>query len=52
MLDYLIDKYVTILDRDPLDQAESTDIILRHFAKEIIEQVIKELNQDKYYKSI
>ena len=52
MLDNLIEKYTAILDKDPLDHSESTDVILHNFAKEIIEQVIKELNQDKYYKSI
>ena len=51
MLDDLIDKYVTILDRDPLDHAESTDVILEAFAREIIEQTIRELKQDKYYKA-
>ena len=51
MLDDLIDKYTTILDRDPLDHSESTDVILEAFAREIIEQTIRELKQDKYYKA-
>ena len=38
MLDNLIDKYATILDRDPLDHSESTDVILEAFAKEIIRE--------------
>ena len=38
MLDDLIDKYTTILDRDPLDHSESTDVILENFAKEIIRE--------------
>ena len=52
MLDKLIDEYTKLLDKDPLDQVESTDIILRRFAKTLIEQTIKELNQDKYYGSV
>lgn len=51
MLDNTIIKYTKILDKDPLDQSESTDQILRKFAKEIIEQTIIELKQEKYYKA-
>ena len=49
MLNDLIDEYTKLLDKDPLDQAESTDIILRRFAKVLIEQTIKELGKDKFY---
>ena len=52
MLDNLIDEYVTILDRDPLDHSESTDVILEAFANKVIKATISNLGQDKYYKSI
>lgn len=44
MLDDLIDKYTTILDRDPLDHSESTDVILEEFAKEIIRECAKQVS--------
>jgi hypothetical protein len=50
MLDKLIDEYVTILDRDPLDHSESTDVILEEFANKVIEQTISVLGQSNYYK--
>jgi hypothetical protein len=37
-LDNLIDEYVTILDRDPLDHSESTDVILLEFANNSVSQ--------------
>ena len=43
MLDKLIDEYVTILDRDPLDHSESTDVILEAFANKVIQEYLKEL---------
>ena len=53
-LDNLIDEYVTILDRDPLDHSESTDVILQEFANKVIQNYLKEtisdLNQSSYYK--
>ena len=54
MLDKLIDEYTTILDRDPMDQTETTDNILRIFANKVIQNYLKEtisdLNQSSYYK--
>ena len=50
ILDDLIDKYTTILDRDPLDHSESTDVILEAFANKVIEQTISDLGQSNYYK--
>ena len=53
MLDKLIDEYVTILDRDPLDHSESTDVILEEFANKVIQEYLKELTingQSNYYK--
>ena len=50
MLDKLIDEYVTILDRDPLDHSESTDVILEAFANKVIEQTISDLGKSNYYK--
>ena len=50
MLDTLIDEYVTILDRDPLDHSESTDVILLEFANKVIQATINDLGQSKYYK--
>jgi hypothetical protein len=44
ILDDLIDKYTTILDRDPLDYSESTDVILESFAKEIIRECANQVN--------
>ena len=43
MFDKLIDEYVTILDRDPLDHSESTDVILEAFANKVIQEYLKEL---------
>ena len=50
MLDKLIDEYTTILDRDPLDHSESTDVILLEFANKIIQATINDLGQSNYYK--
>ena len=54
MLDNLIDEYVTILDRDPLDQTKSTDKILQEFANKVIQAYLKEPTSDNgqsnYYK--
>ena len=50
MLDNLIDEYTAILDKDPLDQMGSTDVILRNFAEKIIKQTISDLGQSNYYK--
>jgi hypothetical protein len=54
MLDKLIDEYVTILDRDPLDHSESTDVILLEFANKVIQaylqETINDLGQSNYYK--
>ena len=50
MLDKLIDEYVTILDRDPLDHSESTDVILQEFANKVIELNRQNLGQSNYYK--
>jgi len=50
MLDKLIDEYVTILDRDPLDHSESTDVILLEFANKVIELNRQNLGQSNYYK--
>jgi hypothetical protein len=50
MLHELIDKYVTILDRDPLDHSESTDVILLEFANKVIQATINDLGQSNYYK--
>ena len=54
MLDNLIDEYATILDRDPMDHSESTDVILQEFANKVIQAYLKEtisdLNQNNYYK--
>ena len=49
-LDNLIDEYVTILDRDPLDHSESTDVILEEFANKVIELARHDLGQNNYYK--
>ena len=52
MFDKLIDEYVTILDRDPLDHSESTDVILEEFANKVIQEYLKELTingQSNYY---
>jgi len=50
MLDKLIDEYVTILDRDPIDHSESTDVILQEFADKVIELSRQNLGQSNYYK--
>ena len=50
MLDKLIEEYTTILDKDPLDQSQSTDIILAEFANKVIKQTISDLGQSNYYK--
>ena len=53
MFDKLIDEYVTILDRDPLDHSESTDVILEAFANKVIQEYLKELTingPSNYYK--
>jgi len=54
MLDKLIDEYTTILDRDPLDHSEATDVILQEFANKVIQAYLKEtisdLGQSSYYK--
>ena len=54
MLDKLIDEYVTILDRDPLDHSESTDVILQEFANKVIQaylrETISDLGKSNYYK--
>ena len=46
MLDDLIDEYVTILDRDPLDHSESTDVILLEFANKVIQVYLQETIND------
>ena len=38
MLDNLITKYTAILDKDPLDQSQTTDQILNEFAEAIIRE--------------
>ena len=50
MLDKLIEEYTAILDKDPLDQSQSTDIILAEFANKVIKQTISDLGQSNYYK--
>lgn len=50
MLDKLIEEYTKILDKDPIDQSESTDQILRKFANKVIEYTIDDLGQSNYYK--
>ena len=50
MLDKLIEEYTAILDRDPLDHSESTDVILEAFANKVIKQTISDLGQSNYYK--
>ena len=50
MLDKLIEEYTAILDKDPLDQTKSTDIILAEFANKVIKQTISDLGQSNYYK--
>jgi hypothetical protein len=50
MLDKLIEEYTAILDKDPLDHSESTDIILAEFANKIIQATINDLGQSNYYK--
>ena len=50
MFDKLIDEYVTILDRDPLDHSESTDAILLEFANKVLELNRQNLGQSNYYK--
>ena len=50
MFDKLIDEYVTILDRDPLDHSESTDVILEEFANKVLELNRQNLGQSNYYK--
>jgi hypothetical protein len=50
MLDKLIEEYTAILDKDPLDHSESTDIILAEFANKVIELTISDLGQSNYYK--
>ena len=50
MLDRLIDEYVTILDRDPLDHSESTDAILLEFANKVLELNRQNLGPSYYYK--
>ena len=46
MLDTLIDEYVTILDRDPMDHSESTDVILQEFANKVIQVYLQETIND------
>ena len=50
MFDKLIDEYVTILDRDPLDHSESTDVILEAFANKVLELNRQNLGPSNYYK--
>ena len=50
MFDKLIDEYVTILDRDPLDHSESTDVILEEFANKVLELNRQNLGPSNYYK--
>ena len=50
MLDKLIEEYTAILDKDPLDHSESTDVILEAFANKVIEQTISDLGKSNYYK--
>lgn len=50
MLDKLIEEYTAILDRDPLDQSESTDVILEAFANKVIQATINDLGKSNYYK--
>ena len=50
MLDKLIDEYVAILDKDPLDQSKSTYVILEEFANKVLELNRQNLGQSNYYK--
>ena len=50
MLDKLIDEYTAILDKDPMDQSQSTDQILQEFADKVIELSRQNLGQSNYYK--
>ena len=50
MFETLIDEYVAILDKDPLDQSKSTYVILEEFANKVIELNRQNLGQSNYYK--
>ena len=50
MFDKLIDEYVAILDKDPLDQSKSTDVILQEFTNKVLELNRQNLGQSNYYK--
>ena len=50
MFDKLIDEYVAILDKDPLDQSKSTYVILEEFANKVLELNRQNLGQSNYYK--
>ena len=50
MFDKLIDEYVTILDKDPLDQSKSTYVILEEFANKVLELNRQNLGPSNYYK--
>jgi hypothetical protein len=54
MLNSLIAEYTVILDKDPMDHSESTDVILQEFANKVIQAYLKEtisdLGQSSYYK--
>ena len=50
MFDKLIDEYVAILDKDPLDQSKSTYVILEEFTNKVLELNRQNLGQSNYYK--
>ena len=50
MFDKLIDEYVTILDKDPLDQSKSTYVILEEFTNKVLELNRQNLGPSNYYK--
>ena len=50
MLDKLIDEYVAILDKDPLDQSKSTYVILEEFTNKVLELNRQNLGPSNYYK--
>ena len=50
MLDKLIDEYVAILDKEPLDQSKSTYVILEEFTNKVLELNRQNLGPSNYYK--
>ena len=50
MFETLIDEYVAILDKDPLDQSISTYVILEEFTNKVLELNRQNLGQSNYYK--